>query len=165
MAKEDREERLEAQLAAQQEQIAALLSLVSKIQTGVQPVKSGPRVEPKGLQEVRFIDERGNTRRAWLEARRTIQLVEGTNEKNKVVHEMEVADVCVELRPGKFHSIEGVPGLDVKRAGHLVNQMRWCTLEQERGFKQYQQMLKSTSTPAPAAKPAPADSDLGLKGT
>ena len=168
MAREDGEKQLaemRAQLASQQEQVAALLSIVAKLGGVNTANQNKPRSEPKGLQEVRFLDERGNSRKAWLESRRTIKLMEGNNEKNRVVHEVEVADLCVELRPGKFHSIQDVPGLDVKRASHLLTQVRWYTLEQEKGLNQYQKMLKETaSTPAPVATASAGDDDLGLKG-
>jgi len=171
MAKEEEQkvQKLEAALLAQQEQMAALLSLVAKLQPGAQPAnRNAPRGEPKGLVEVRFADNKGNIRRAWLEQKRAFEITEGSDPKNRVVHRAEMADLCVELRPGKFHTIEGVPGLDFPAAAsHLVTKARWYTVEQEKAVKRYEEDLKRLAggaTLQQTAKAAPADSDLGLKG-
>ena len=161
---------LKAQLSQQQEQFTALLAIVSKLQTGTAaaPVNK-PRGEPKGLQEVRFQDNHGNVRRAWMEQRRQVQIVDGADPAHRTVHECEMADLCVELRPGKFHSIEGVPGLDFpSSASQLVTRARWYTVEQEKAVQRYQEDLKrlSAGSTLQQSKPAaPAGTeDLGFKG-
>lgn len=121
-----------------------------------------PRLEPKGLQEVIFIGARGDQHRAWMERRRTVEIK--TNQKIKVngqesekaIH-VELADLCIELRPGKFTSIEGVPWFGQREGAEFFSAARWATRKMLAAQSDYDRMVSETSRAA--------DTDnLGLKG-